>query len=91
MPSADFCLLTFRVTPERAIGFHLVCSLSAMTSEGRDTYIPEPDWLLSRSHGKQISPDKNMNCHCATASFTVAVRSLGFAVLCQLAFSLRLI
>src|SRR3989338_8032673 len=52
-PSADFCLLTIRVTPERAIGFHLVCSLRTMTSEDRGTCIPEPDWLLGRSHGKQ--------------------------------------
>jgi len=47
--------------------------------------------VISRSHLKQISPDKSMNFLCATASFTVAVRSLGFVVWCQLAFSLRLI
>jgi len=55
------------------------------------TYRPEPDWLADRSLVKQISPDKRMNFHCTAASFTVAVRSPGFVVLCQLASSLRLV
>jgi hypothetical protein len=46
---------------------------------------------IHRSLLEQISPDKSMNCLCTAASFTVAVRSHGFVVLCQLTFSLRLI
>jgi len=51
----------------------------------------EVDTQGDRSLVEQISPDKNMHCHCTTASFTVAVRSHGFVVLCQLASGLRLI
>jgi len=51
---------------------------------------PGASLVIYRSLVKQISPDKNMNCHCTAASFTVAVRSRGFDVLCHLAFSLRL-
>ena len=40
-----------------------------------------PLLVIYRSLVKQISPDKNMNFPCATASFTVAVRSHGFVVL----------
>jgi hypothetical protein len=45
----------------------------------------------ARLSGKQISPDKSMNFHCTAASFTVAVKTHGFVVLCQLTSSLRLI
>src|SRR5690554_456688 len=65
MPSADFCLITSKVTPVGAIGLHLVRSLWAIHSK-------EPRHLLTRallvdfrSRVKQISPDKSMNCHCA--------------------------
>ncbi|MES9858910.1 MAG: hypothetical protein ABW166_20270 [Sedimenticola sp.] len=47
--------------------------------------------VIYRSLDKQISPDKGMNFPCTAASFTVAVRSRGFDVLCHLASSLRLI
>ena len=45
MPSADFCLITCRVTPSCAIGFHLVRSFQAMTLKSQGTYRPEPYWL----------------------------------------------
>ncbi|MEP4888928.1 MAG: hypothetical protein ABJV04_02785 [Aliiglaciecola sp.] len=46
MPSADFCLIINKVTPVDAIGFHIIRSFESMTFKGRDTYIPEPDWLI---------------------------------------------
>nr|AFZ85138.1 hypothetical protein [Pseudomonas aeruginosa]AGC74793.1 ORFIII [Pseudomonas aeruginosa] len=91
MPSADLCLITHRVAPVRAIGFHRFGSFQLMRLKSPGTYRPEPDWLADRSLVKQISPDKRMNFHCTAASFTVAVRSPGFVVLCQLASSLRLV
>ena len=91
MPSADFCLITRRVTPAGAIGLHLVRSLWTMHSKEPRHLLTRALLVSYRSLVKQISPDKNMNCPCATASFTVAVRSRGFVVLCQLASSLRLI
>jgi hypothetical protein len=96
MPSADFCLIINKVTPADAIGFHLVRSFQSMTLKSQGTYIPEPHWLvadrlLSRSLEGQPRPNKSMNFHCTAASFTVAVRTHGFVVLCQLTSSLRLI
>ena len=81
MPSADFCLITRRVTPAGAIGLHLVRSLWTMHPKEPRHLFTRASLVSYRSLVKQISPDKNMNCHCATASFTVAVRSLGFDVL----------
>ena len=91
MPSADFCLITVPVTQCGAIGFHLVRSPLSMASKEPRHLLTRASLVSYRSLVKQISPDKNMNCPCATASFTVAVRSHGFVVLCQLASSLRLI
>ena len=34
---------------------------------------------------EQISPDKNVNCLCTTAPFTVSLEPEGFVVVCQLA------
>lgn len=47
MPSADFCLITCRVAPSCAIGFHLVRSFQSMTLKSQGTYTPEPDWLMT--------------------------------------------
>lgn len=95
MPSADFCLITCRVAPSCAIGFHLVRSFQSMTLKSQGIYKPEPYWLmtdrvLSRSP-HFLSTRRNMNFLCTAASFTVAIRSHDFVVLCQLTSSLRLI
>ena len=42
-------------------------------------------------HGKQISPDKNVNFPCTTAAFTLLLEPVGFVVLCQLAQELSLV
>ena len=42
-------------------------------------------------HGKQISPDKNVNFPCTTAAFTLPPEPVGFVVLCQLAQELSLV
>src|SRR3990170_161952 len=42
-------------------------------------------------HGKQISPDKNVNFPCTTAAFTLPPEPTGFVVLCQLAQGLSLV
>ena len=91
IPSADFCLITLPVTQQSAIGFHRVRSPLAMNSKEPRHLYTRASLVICRSPVKQISPDKSMHCHCTAASFTVAVRSRGFAVLCQLASSLRLI
>jgi len=38
----------------------------------------------SRLLFEQISPDKNVNCLCTTAPFTVSLEPEGFVVACQL-------
>ena len=91
MPSADFCLITAPVTQHSAIGLHLIRSLWAIHPKEPRHLLTRASLVFYRSLAKQISPDKNMNFPCATASFTVAIRSHGFVVLCQLASSLRLI
>ena len=42
-------------------------------------------------HGKQISPDKNVNFPCTAAAFTLSHEPTGFVVLCQLAQGLSLV
>jgi hypothetical protein len=42
-------------------------------------------------HGKQISPDKDVNFPCTTAAFTLSHKPSGFVVLCQLAQGLSLV
>ena len=98
MPSADFgrLLLTSAESLHRLPSTALsVCILFAFfgryTPKSQGTYSPEPHWLSTDLGECQISPDKNMIRPCATAPLTVAVRSHGFVVLCQLASSLRLI
>jgi hypothetical protein len=80
MPSADFCLITHKVTPAGAIGFHLVRSSWVMSSKKPRYFYTRTLLVMDRSRVKQISQDKNMNFHCSAASFTVAVRSHGFVV-----------
>ena len=47
MPSADFCLITYRVAPSCAIGFHLVRSFQSMRLKSQGTCKPEPHWLMT--------------------------------------------
>jgi len=87
MPSADFCLITVRVTTNRAIGLYLIRSPLAIHSTEPRHLLTRALLVVYRSPVKQIpecliTPDKNTNCPCATASFTVAVRSRGFVILC---------
>src|SRR4030065_565726 len=42
-------------------------------------------------HGKQISPDKDVNFPCTTAAFTLPPEPAGFVVLCSLAQELSLV
>ena len=42
-------------------------------------------------HGKQLSPDKDVNFPCTNAAFTSSPEPAGFVVLCQLARRLSLI
>jgi hypothetical protein len=85
MPSADFCLITHKVTPAGAIGFHLVRSSWVMSSKKPRYFYTRTLLVMDRSRVKQISPllmniKGNMNFPCTAASFTVAVRSHGFVV-----------
>ena len=42
------------------------------------------------THDRQISPDKNVNCPCTAAAFTLSPEPVGFVVSCQLARRLSL-
>ena len=52
------------------------------------TSVPSPLPLLIKTlfrmepQVRQISPDKNMNCHCTTSSFTIPREPMGFVMLC---------
>ena len=105
MPSADFCLLTRYVAMPDAAGCVLRCCLFRGSFE--DSYPPTASgnagFLIIRvnpfrnllvsllPHGKQISPDKDVNFPCTTAAFTLPLEPLGFIVLCQLAQELSLV
>jgi hypothetical protein len=106
MTSADFCLITQKITSLSAISlvyqwlvirvFHCWTSwFGQRRNQDQGLFIQWPHWISgykpSILHVKQISPDKNIHFLCTAASFTVAVRSHGFVALCQLASSLRLI
>jgi hypothetical protein len=43
------------------------------------------------THDRQISPDKNVNCPCTAAAFTLSPEPVGFVVSCQLARRLSLL
>ena len=105
MPSADFCLLTRDVAIQSAAGFLMRRCLFCGSLE--DSYPPTANeyagFLVFRvnpfrillisilPHGKQISPDKNVNFPCTTAAFTLSPEPSGFVVLCQLAQGLSLV
>ena len=105
MPSADFWLLTQNVAIQGAAGFTMRRCLFRGSLE--DSYPPtanghagflvirvNPFRILLMSilpHGKQISPDKNVNFPCTTAAFTLYPEPSGFVVLCQLARGLSLV
>jgi hypothetical protein len=105
MISADFWLLTRDVAIQGAAGFLMRRCLFRGSLE--DSYPPtaigyagflvirvNPFRTLLMSllpHGKQISPDKNVNFPCTTAAFTLPPEPAGFVVLCQLAQELSLV
>src|SRR4030042_1196402 len=105
MPSADFWLLTWDVAIQGAVGFVMRSCLfrgSLMdscppTANGHAGFLVirvNPFRILLMSflpHGKQISPDKNVNFPCTTAAFTLPPEPTGFVVLCQLAQGLSLV
>jgi hypothetical protein len=105
MPSADFCLLTRYVAIQGAAG--LVMRRCLFRGSFEDSYPPTANghagFLVIRvnpfrtllmsilPHGKQISPDKNVNFPCTNAAFTLPPEPVGFVVLCQLAQELSLL
>src|SRR4030043_2003080 len=105
MPSADFCLLTRYFAVQGAAGFVMSRCLfrgsieasSPSTANGHAGFLvirvnPFRTSLMSLlPHGKQISPDKNVNFPCTTAAFTLPPEPAGFVVLCQLAQGLSLV
>ena len=107
MTSADFCLITQKITSLSAISLvyqwldyscDSIAGLPDSASAKTRTKACSSSCLtgfhvvnLPILHVKQISPDKCIHFLCTAASFTVAVRSHGFVALCQLASSLRLI
>jgi hypothetical protein len=106
MPSADFCLLTQDVAIQGAVGLlmrrclfrgSLEHSYPPTTANGHAGFLLiwiNPFRILLMSilpHGKQISPDKDVNFPCATAAFTLPPEPAGFVVLCQLAQGLSLV
>ena len=90
MTSADFCLITRQVTLKGAIRILLVLlsmirSHLAIATECAGTFISpvaRPGSLTRQilSQVRQISPDKNVNFHHATAAFTLSPES--WASLC---------
>ena len=65
IPSADFCLITDRVTPVSAIGLYLLRSPKAIHPLEPRHLLTRALLVIYRSLVKQISPDKSMNCPCA--------------------------
>ena len=105
MPSADFWLLTRDVAIQGAAGFVMRRCLFRGSLE--DSYPPTANghagFLVFRvnplrillvsilPHGKQISPDKNVNFPCTNAAFTLPPNLWASLVLCLLAQGLSLI
>ncbi len=105
MPSADFWLRARDVAIPGAAGFLMRRCL--FCGSMKDFYPPtansQTGFLVIRvnpfrnllmsllPHGKQISPDKDVNFSCTTAAFTLPPEPSGFVVLCQLAQELSLI
>ncbi len=72
-----------------AIGCHRVCSNRVMNLARRACC---NQWLRTgnnQSHVEQTSPDKNMNCQCTTAAFTVSLKPEGFVIIGSLAHETR--
>ena len=100
MPSADFWLLTRDVAIQGAAGSVMRRCLfrGSMEDSYPPTAVGQAGFLVIRvnpfrillmstlPHGKQISPDKNMNFSCTTAAFTLPLEPAGFVVLCQPAY-----
>ena len=96
MPSADFWLLTRDVAIQGAAGFVMRRCLFRVSME--DSYPPTANghagFLVIRvnpfrillisflPHGKQISPDKDVNFPCTTAAFTLSPEPVGFVMWC---------
>lgn len=79
--SADFCSITQSVSaPVRCLKIGRVLWLPCRFQQD---LIQTP--MDSRLLFEQISPDKNVNCLCTTAPFTVSLEPEGFVVVCQLA------
>ena len=79
--SADFCSITQSVSaPVRCLKIGRVLWLPCRFQQH---LIQTP--MDSRLLFEQISPDKNVNCLCTTAPFTVSLEPEGFVVVCQLA------
>ena len=105
MPSADFWLPTRDVAIQGAAGLVMSRCLfcgsiedsSPSTANGHAGFLVirvNPFRILLMSllpHGKQISPDKDVNFPCTTAAFTLPPEPAGFVVLCQLAQGLSLV
>jgi len=84
MASADFCILTIRITPHDAVFPHFLSSFLFRISQKGGTLPvcvgmfgnrnPTGDFTGSGFilHGIQISPDKNVNFPCVAAPFTVS-------------------
>src|SRR4030043_1255654 len=105
MPSADFCLLTRYVAMPGAAG--LVMRRCLFRGSLEDSYPPTANgyagFLVIRvnpfrnllmsllPHGKQISPDKDVNFPCTNAAFTLSPEPAGFAMCGWLARRLSLI
>jgi hypothetical protein len=81
MPFADFCSITAGITSASAVGLHHIRSCWMDAHPQAKTLITNALLVIDQQHVEQISPDKNLYCPCATASFTVVLGSHGFVVL----------
>ena len=81
----------FASCPTQRYRFHQVRSPLAMNSKEPRHLLTRASLVNDRSLVKQISPDKNVDFHYTTASFTLPIRSRGFDVLGHLASRLSLV
>lgn len=97
MAAADFCTITASIAASRAARMDDVAASFFDTQRAAR----HGAWVLvSRvnqsglfrhpfaPHAVQISPGKNANFLCTSASFTLSAEPVGFAVMCQLASTL---
>jgi hypothetical protein len=94
MAFADFCTVTARVTACRAVGVEDdCCRFIACSGQHAAALGPWYSGVVRAGsvitphapQAVQISPDKNANCRCTSAAFTVGCVPVGFAAWCQLA------